>query len=110
MRHLRLTLFAGIALAGCHAPAPISTEAAPTTVYRCADGRQVAAIYPDHDTAVLTFDGSRHVLHVALSASGARYVGEGWQWWTRGMHEGSLAPLRAGETIASATGSDCAAR
>lgn len=100
-------------LAACQAgPRPErSTDVAATAiVYRCDDGRQIQASYPDHDTAVLQFDDHRHVLHVALSASGARYIGDRWQWWTRGMHEGSLAPLRAGETIASATGTDCTAR
>lgn len=106
------TALATLLLAACHTdgrPERNDVDAA-TVVYRCDDGRQVQASYPDHGTAVLQFDGNRHVLRVALSASGARYVGDRWQWWTRGMHEGSLAPLRAGETIASAAGTVCTVR
>jgi membrane-bound inhibitor of C-type lysozyme len=46
-------------------------------------------------------------LRIATSADGARYTGDGWQWWTKGMHEGSLAALAPGEAIASAAGVAC---
>ena len=81
--------------------------AAPPMTYTCDDRRKLEVDYPDHDTAVLTFDGDAHQLHIAISASGARYVGDRWQWWTKGMHEGWLAPLKPGETIASASGVSC---
>lgn len=87
------------------APASVAN----TITYTCDDQRTVKAVYPDRDTAVLTFDGDTHHLHVARSADGARYVGDQWQWWTKGMHEGRLAPLEAGETIASAKGVSCTA-
>jgi membrane-bound inhibitor of C-type lysozyme len=87
-----------------HSPA----QAAPAwTSYTCADGRIVEATYPDSDTALIRIKGETHTLRVAISASGARYVGDGWQWWTKGMHDGMLAPLAADEGIASATSVDC---
>ncbi len=75
--------------------------------YRCEDGRTLRAAYPDSETAILEVGGGTHRLSVARSASGARYVGDGWQWWTRGMADGMIAPLAAGETIASAEPVNC---
>jgi membrane-bound inhibitor of C-type lysozyme len=87
-------------------PAP----AAPVELtYRCDDGRTVRAAYPDIRTAVLGFDGETHRLHIAVSADGARYVGAGWQWWSKGMHDAWLAPLQGAEQIASAAGVACRA-
>jgi len=91
------------------ATAPQSATVAKAMTYTCDDRRTLEVTYPDHDTAVLTFDGDVHRLHIAISASGARYVGDRWQWWTKGMHEGWLAPLKPGETIASARGVSCTA-
>lgn len=89
-------------------PAPAPAASTPTT-YACDDGRSVKASYPDADTAVVELDGKTHTLKVAVSASGARYVGEGLQWWTKGMTDGQLSPLKAGEDIASAAGVNCKA-
>jgi membrane-bound inhibitor of C-type lysozyme len=96
-------------LAACGVPPPSPTTTAPVTRYTCRDGRVVTARYPDSGTARLVIDGAAHVLKIARSADGARYVGEGWQWWTKGMRNGTLAPLAGGETIASARGVACAA-
>lgn len=48
-------------------------------------------------------------MRIAVSASGARYVGGGWEWWTKGATEGTLSPLKPGEDIASAAGAICTA-
>jgi membrane-bound inhibitor of C-type lysozyme len=88
---------------------PFRAVAAPVLSYTCEDGRKVQASYPDSTTAVLTLDGNTHHLHIAISADGARYVGDHWQWWTKGMHDAWLSPLRNGETYASANGVACRA-
>ena len=106
IRHATLIAVAAL-LVGCQTPAPV--VAARTLTYACKDGRTVQAVYPDADTAVLTLDGQTYRLHTGISADGARYVGPHWQWWTKGMHEGRLAPLKPGETIASASGVSCTA-
>jgi len=80
------------------------------TTYACADGRTVKAGYPDRDTAVLTVGDHTYTLKVARSASGARYTGFGLQWWTKGLAEGRLAPLKGGEEIASEAGVLCRAK
>lgn len=89
---------------------PLAAAAGKSVAYACADGRTVQAAYPDSDTAVLTLDGRTFRLRTAVSADGARYVGDRWQWWTKGMHEGQLAPLKTGEKIASAIGVSCTVR
>lgn len=100
-----LLIVPALLLAGCQTPAP--SAASKTFIYRCDDGRSVQASYPGTDTAVLTLDGHPHRLHIARSADGARYVGDHWQWWTKGMHDAFLAPLNPGETYASASGVAC---
>lgn len=84
-----------------------SHAAATWITYACDRGSTVRAAYPDSDTAIIEIEGKVHRLHIAIAASGARYTGDGWQWWTRGMHDGMLAPLAAGETLASAASVDC---
>ena len=88
---------------------PFRAVAAPVLSYTCEDGRKVQASYPDSTTAVLSLDGNTHRLHIAISADGARYVGDHWQWWTKGMHDAWLSPLRNGETYPSASGVACRA-
>lgn len=97
-------------LAGCvstSADRAASTSTPAWTSYTCGDGQVVQAAYPDTDTALVKIKGETHSLHISLSGSGARYTGDGWQWWTKGMHEGMLAPLAANESIASAPGVNC---
>lgn len=123
MAKLHLTGAVGLAallgLAACNkpaeqaqapeAPAAAAPAAATLTTYVCDDGRSLKASYPDADTAVVELEGATHTLKIAISASGARYVGDGLQWWTKGMADGQLSPLKAGEDIASAQGVNCKA-
>ena len=102
-----------LALAACSqdptpsAPPPKKTVAVtPWTHYVCADGRTLSARYPDGETAQIQLGRSMHVLRIARSGSGARYVGDALQWWTKGDW-GMLAPLKPGEEIASAPGVNC---
>lgn len=90
------------------APAPPAktVAATPWSHYACDDGRTVSARYPDSETAQVQIGGAMHVLKIARSGSGARYTGDALQWWTKG-EEGMLAPLQAGEDIASAPGVTC---
>lgn len=120
MRHAGLVLI--LALAACdRAVPPANAQTAPPSkpaaapvnpdpgvrTYRCADGRTVEAGYPDENTAVVDVDGRAHPLRIAPSASGARYIGFGLQWWTKGMDQGRLSRLKDGETIASDPGVEC---
>lgn len=126
IRPLCIAGLAVLALAACdqnktEAPRPAptpdaltKTPAAPgaegeTIAYACADGQALKARYPDDKTAVVEYGGQTRTLTVAVSASGARYVGEGLQWWTKGMTEGRVAPLKPGEDVASGEGVACMA-
>ena len=82
----------------------------PAFLYICIDGRTVTARYPNQVTAVIGLEGRSYDLSIARSADGARYIGHGWQWWTRGMHDAALARLGPGETIATAPPTACHAR
>jgi membrane-bound inhibitor of C-type lysozyme len=124
----RLIPCALLALAACNrqqparepaapvAPTPVAAASAepvnpPIQVigYRCADGSALQAAYPDAETAVVTWKEHAYTLKIARSASGARYTGYGLQWWTKGIEEGAVAPLKDGETLASAKAMTCTA-
>ncbi len=62
-------------------PGPTPTGGAPVR-YQCEGGQTVTARYPDSNTVVVTWEGRDATLTIAQSASGARYVGEGLEWWT----------------------------
>lgn len=80
------------------APEAVSPEVSVhNVVYRCEDGRQVAARY-DGQRAFLKLGEQSLTLNIHPSASGVRYVGAGIQWWTRGMDQGRLATLGEDET------------
>lgn len=102
-----LLIVPALLLLGCQTPAPPTAR---VITYQCDDGRTVMAVYPDSTTAVLTLGGQTLQLHTAVSADGARYVGNQWQWWSKGMHDARLAPLKPSETIASEAGVSCHAR
>lgn len=89
------------------AQASAASATAHATTYVCDDGRSVKAVYPDSETAILVVDGKTSRLRIAVSADGARYVGDHWQWWTKGMHQARLAPMKDGESLASTRGVDC---
>lgn len=82
-----------LALAGCVPPGLAASSgrdarAAPTT-YHCESGRTVEASYLSDATAAVAYRGRTYPMTIAVSASGARYVGGGLEWWTKGSGPGS---------------------
>lgn len=61
-------------------PAPAAAVAPPVS-YACESGQSVTVAYPDASTARLSYRGQDYVLRTAMSASGARFVGSGVEWW-----------------------------
>lgn len=61
------------------APAP---EPAPEVGYACESGKTVTARYAADQTAQVIYEGKTYAMRTAVSASGARYVGSGMEWWT----------------------------
>lgn len=81
-----------------------------SALYVCADRRSLEVLYSGGDAVVLTIAGEPVQLERAVSASGERYVGGGWQWWGTGLREGMLSRLAEGEQVASAAGINCRVR
>lgn len=82
-------------------PAPAS-PAAPPVSYACESGQSITVAYPDTSTAQLSYQGQTYVLRTAQSASGARYVGSGVEWWTvnrDGVESATLSRLGPDEDI-----------
>lgn len=93
------------ALTAAAAPSAAAPAGATRAVYDCDDGRLLRVAYQGPQ-AWVQLGGRTLAMSQGMSASGARYTGVGWQWWTKGS-DGWLAPLAAGETIASAPGVAC---
>lgn len=106
---LGLSLIAALAVTACSRPPEAQKTVAMAWVrYVCADGRTVNALYPDSQAAQLRLGDATHLLRTARSASGARYVGDALQWWTKG-DAATLASLKPGEDVASAPAVRCGA-
>ncbi len=101
-------LFCAVALVAVAAPAGAATvtfdlpgDATPsreTVGYACGE-RTISATYVnagDNALALVAFDGNTVLMVSVLSGSGARYVGQQYQWWTKGK-EASLYDLTKGE-------------
>lgn len=69
--------------------APATAPEASATRYSCESGDTVIASYPTTDTARVRYQERNHDMLIAVSASGARYVGGGLEWWTKGSGPGS---------------------
>ncbi|MFC5388470.1 DUF4232 domain-containing protein [Brevundimonas bullata] len=99
----------GLTAAACsqEAPpttAPVEAPVAPLAAavgYACESGKVVTVTYPDTETARVSYDGRDYVLASAVSASGARYAGQGLEWWTAsrdGQESGTLSRLSPNDT------------
>lgn len=67
--------------------------------YRCDDGATLEVRYPTQHAARIVHQGQTLDMTLARSASGARYTGSGWEWWSKGRLQASLAPLADGGRI-----------
>lgn len=97
-RRLVVLLSASALLSACGAPepegpAPVEPSAAPppgaavaastgAVTYACESGQAVTATYPNADSAQIAYGGRTYATRRVQAASGARYVGEGVEWWT----------------------------
>lgn len=108
---------AALALAGCAAqtlpPTPGTDAASPTSggplpatsasegsrdfTYSCDNGQTVKASYTGSDLAEVHYQHQAYDMHIAISADGARYVGNDYEWWTRG-DQGTLFKHQADGT------------
>lgn len=85
-------------IGACSMPAQQTTDAgasaaARVQAYVCASGARIVATYSDTGSATVQYKGEAHRLRIAVSASGARYVGERIEWWTQGSGPGANGML-----------------
>lgn len=90
-----LAVLASAALLGACSSLPFGADKAPaeTTTYACESGATIAASYPDTDSATIVYQEQQHRMQIAVSGSGARYVGDGLEWWTKGSGPGADGTL-----------------
>lgn len=105
VRTAALAAGASLLAAGCSQEKPAAptspVEAPPAgdaaaVGYACESGKTVAVVYPDTQTARVSYAGKDYILTSVVSASGARYAGQGLEWWTasRGeLENGTLSRL-----------------
>lgn len=95
-----LTFASILLVSACSSVSPLSGDekipvaaVASAHKYQCESGEVIAATYPSTDSATINYKGSNYNMQIAVSASGARYVGGGFEWWTKGSGAGSEAIL-----------------
>ncbi|WP_210411722.1 MliC family protein [Rhodoferax sediminis] len=84
---------AGCATPGVHQGTGQAATVIASFVYRCESGRIIEAAYRADGTAAVRYAEQTHLMHVAVSGSGARYVGDGLEWWTKGTGAGAPGTL-----------------
>jgi len=92
--------------------APSAAPAATAATWTCESGATVAVAYPETGAAQITYKGRVHALRSAQSASGARYIGSGIEWWTvvrDGVEQGTLGRLGPDQEVAVAPLERCSA-
>ncbi|HAL08201.1 MAG TPA: hypothetical protein DCP26_12800 [Brevundimonas sp.] len=106
---IALTAGLGLLVAGCSQERPAeptspieapAVQDAASVGYACESGKTVVVAYPDAQTARVSYEGKDYVLTSVVSASGARYAGQGLEWWTasRGETEsGTLSRMGQGD-------------
>ncbi|MDQ0139245.1 MliC family protein [Cupriavidus necator] len=75
-----------------------------TVHYQCDSGKTLTVRYfnsTDNQAAVFRIEGKPVLAVSTVSASGARYVGGRYEWWTKG-EAGTLRDLMLAETAAPA--------
>jgi membrane-bound inhibitor of C-type lysozyme len=123
-RPLAVVLTGVLALAACDReaaepaqPVPQETPAAPAIApagpsidYDCETGETVRVQYIDTETAQLTYKGQTSVMRLAVSGSGARYVGSGLEWWTAsrdGQENATLSRISPSDQVGTAVLERC---
>lgn len=100
IRPALLTLASALLVSACAStpqhnadvPSPEST-AASAQQYRCESGATLTARYPSTDAASIEYKDKHYDMQIAVSGSGARYVDDEREWWTKGTGPGAEGSL-----------------
>ena len=74
------------------AQASLSAPATPVH-YQCESGELITATYPSTDSVTIQYKNRSYTMQSAVSGSGARYVGDDLEWWTKGSGSGAYGSL-----------------
>ncbi|MCR5880500.1 MliC family protein [Phenylobacterium sp. J367] len=85
-------LILAAALAGC---TTVTHPTEPASVLHCENGETVEVRYAG-DMALVVYKNRKHTMRTVISGSGARYIGDGMEWWSKGFEEGMIAPVAHG--------------
>lgn len=77
---------------GCTSALPSSSHNAAVS-YQCDSGKTIIVNYVDIDSAQVQYEGESYNMKIAISASGSRYVGDEFEWWSKGSGIGSDGTL-----------------
>jgi membrane-bound inhibitor of C-type lysozyme len=80
MKRALILLAAAALLGACQTAAP-AQQAGRSFSWVCPDGARFSTSYPNDERAILSLNGHRYTLSSAMSASGARYAGDGYEFW-----------------------------
>lgn len=92
--YIPATLASALLLAACGSAPQNDASTQAVHNYQCESGQTVDATYSSSDTATIDYKGSAYSMEIAVSASGARYVGDDLEWWTKGSGPGAEGTLR----------------
>ncbi|KPF83452.1 hypothetical protein IP78_02080 [Brevundimonas sp. AAP58] len=122
-RPLALVLMGALSLAACDresaepvtpvpqdSPVGAPVPTAPAIGYACESGKTVQAQYIDTETAQVVYDGQTYAMRIAVSGSGARYVGSGLEWWTasrNGQEQATLSRIGPNDQVGTAVLERC---
>lgn len=87
-----LPLVALAGLTACAADRPSEMH------YQCENGQPVMTHIMNDSKIAVQYDGVIHVLQRAPAASGTRYTDANYEWWSKGVTQGTLTP-RGGKAI-----------
>ncbi|SEL03647.1 Membrane-bound inhibitor of C-type lysozyme [Colwellia chukchiensis] len=61
--------------------------------YYCESGESIKVSYPTNDIAIVQYQGMQYKMKIAVAASGARYVNDTFEWWSKGVTSGAEGVL-----------------
>jgi len=80
-------------LTGDTQPTEQSRNSGSSFTYQCKSGKTIIASYLTDSTVVVDYDNRVLEMKITVSGSGARYVGEKLEWWTKGSGQHASGTL-----------------
>lgn len=78
-------------------PVPSAAPVETTISFRCESGATVTVKQHSASSIAVTYQGKTQEMQSAIAASGSRYLGGDWVWWSKGSGSGAEATLYRAE-------------